>query len=260
MSKNLSNGFKFNTTDIMVIHKCIQDFRELLTPMVYDKTTQYFAEETSLMYDTNTLNNAKSHGIFNETYQKFIQKQDEVRVKAIRDPSVDFQFSITVIPTNGAFYGLFYTEQTDFADLWAELGLVKEFAWYNHTTRPETYSEEQWKTREDIWDTLLESTGGVPALSGFTYSVIQAETTIVPKITDVLRIIPSITDRTSLMARDNMFKRFCKDITITQNTVMDTYNDFVDYMDTDKGKKNYDDEIGRMSSRLKLILTEQEIM
>jgi len=75
-----------------------------------------------------------------------------------------------------------------------------------------------------------------------------------------MKEIPSITDRTELCARDKMFKRFAKDKKISNNNVMKFYREFVEFLDTDEGKKKYDDEIGRMSSRLKLVLTEQELM
>jgi len=260
MSKNISNGFVFNTTDIMEIHNAIAEFRKQLQPLVYDKTVQYFADECAAKYDYNTIDNKKSHGVFNEIYQQFIEKQDEVRVKAVRDPSVDFQFSISIIPTDDKFYGLFYTEQVDFVNLWSDNDLVSEYIWFNHSERPDIYTDEEWKEREAKWEVLLEPAGGVPSLAGFTYSVIQEQTTIIPKIQDVMKEIPSITDRTELCARDKMFKRFAKDKKISNNNVMKFYREFVEFLDTDEGKKKYDDEIGRMSSRLKLVLTEQELM
>jgi len=260
MSKNISNGFVFNTTDIIEIFDALIEFRKVLEPLVYDKTVQYFADECTLDFDTKTLNNDKIRGIYNEVYQRFTVKQDEVRVKAVRDPSVDFQFSILIIPSEDRFYGMFYTEQEDFTKLWSEHPLINEYIWYTHSERPENYTEDEWTERGDTWDNLLKSVGGVPALSGFTYSVIQEQTNVIPKIVDVIKAIPSITDRTALMARDVMFKRFAKDKTVSGNNVIKIYGEFVEYMDTDKGKKVYDDEIGRMSSRLKLLITEEELM
>ena len=260
MSKNVSNGFVFKTTDLMEIHNTIDEFRKQLQPLVYDKTAQYFADECTARYDYNTIDNKKSHGIFNEIYQQFIQKQDEVRVKAVRDPSVDFQFNIIVIPTKDKFYGLFYTEQVDFVNLWTENDLVDEYIYYNHQDRPDTFTEDEWKEREAKWGELLDPAGGIPALAGFTYSVIQEQTVVVPKIKDVISKIPSIANRTELCARDKMFKRFAKDKKFSDNNVIKLYGEFVEYLDTDEGKKKYDDEIGRMSSQLKIILTEQELM
>ena len=260
MSKNISNGFVFNTTDIMEIHNAIGEFRKQLQPLVYEKVVQYFADECTATYDFNTVDNKKCHGIFNEIYQQLVHKQDEVRIKAVRDPSVDFQFNIGVIPSDDKFYGLFYTEQIDFVNLWNDNDIVSEYIYFNHEERPDTFTEDEWKEREMKWDKLLEPAGGIPALAGFTYSVIQEQTILVPKIKDVINAIPPIKNRTELVARDRMFKRFAKGKKFTDNNVMKLYGEFVEYLDTDDGKQKYDDEIGRMSSQLKLILTEQELM
>lgn len=260
MSTKIHNGFVFNTTDLMEIYEHINEFRKQLQPLVYDKTVQYFAEECTTLYDMRSLSGEKIHGIFSEVYQNFKLKQDEVRVKMVRDPSVDFQFSITIIPTADKFYGLFYTEQSDFADMWADSDMVSEYVYYNNTDHPDGITEEEWDARGDMWDSLLNPFGDIPAEAGFTFSVIPEHTTDVPKIKDVVSNVTSITDRTAIRAKDNMFKRFCKDKKITGNNVMKIYSEFTDYMMTDEGVKKYDDEIGRMSSKLKLVLTEQEIL
>lgn len=260
MSIKLHNGFVFNTSNLMEIYEHVNEFRKQLQPLVYDKTVQYFAEECTSLYDIKSLSGDKIHGIFNEVFQNFTMKQDEVRVKMVRDPSVDFQFSITVIPTADKFYGLFYTEQKDFADMWADYDMVSEYIYYNNTDQPDGITDEEWKARGDTWDSLLDPFNGIPAQAGFTFSIIPDQTFDVPKIKDVIKNVPPIIDRTAIRAKDNMFKRYCKDKKITGNNVIKIYTEFTDYMMTDEGVKRYDDEIGRMSSQLKLVLTEQELM
>lgn len=260
MSTKIHNGFVFNTTDIMEVYEHINEFRKKLQPLVYNKTVQYFAEECTILYDMKTLSGGKIHGIFNEVFTQFTVKQDEVRVKMVRDPSVDFQFSIVVIPTKDKFYGMFYTEQKDFADLWSKSDMITPYIYYNNVDRPEDITEDEWNERGKVWDSLLDPFNAIPSQAGFTFSVIPDQTYDVPRIKDVINAIPSITDRVAARARDNMFKRFGKDKTITSNNVIKVVREFNEYMKTDESEKKYEDEQGRMSSQLKLVLTEQEIM
>jgi len=260
MSTKLHNGFVFKSNDIREIRDTIDEFRKKIEPLVYNKTVQYFAEECSMLFDLNTINNKKNTGIFSTIYQQFSQKQDEIRVKGVRDPSVDFQFSLVVIPSEDKFYGLFYTEQKEFADLWAENELVSEYIYYNNVDEPEDISIEDWNKRGEVWDSLLDPYNGIPSKAGFTFEVIQEITFDIPKTTEVVDAMSSIKDRASIRARDNMFKRFCEKKKITGNNVMKVYREFVDYMTTDEGEKKYDDEIGRMMSQLKLTIVERDLV
>lgn len=260
MSIKLHNGFVFKSNDIREIRDTIDEFRKKLEPLVHNKTVQYFAEECSMLFDLNTINNKKNTNILSTIYQQFSQKQDEIRVKRTRDPSVDFQFNIVVIPSEDKFYGLFYTEQKDFADLWSQNKLVSEYIYYNNADEPEGISVEEWKERSDVWDSLLDEHNYVPSIAGFTFEVIQEITFDIPKTTEVVDAISSIKDRASVRARDNMFKRFCENKKFTDNNVMKIYREFVDFMTTDEGEKKYDDEIGRMMSQLKLTITERDLV
>lgn len=260
MSTKIHNGFVFNTTDIMEVYKIVNDFRKQLQPLVYDKTVQYFAEECTASYDIKTISGEKVKGIFLDIHNQFTNKQDEVRIKQVRDASTDFQFSLVVIPTADKFYGLFYTEQPDFADLWAAQSSVSEYIYYDNADEPDGISLDDWKERGKVWDSLLDPFGNIPSQAGFTFNIIPEQTYDLPNIQDILKVVPSISERIAVRTKDTLFKRYCKNKKFSTNNVIKIYNEFVDYMLTDEGEVKYDDEQNRMSSKLRLTLTEQEFM
>lgn len=260
MSIKLYNGFVFKSNDIREIRNNINEFRKQLEPLVYQKTVEYFADESYMLFDYNSTHGIPNKGILTQIYRKFAEKQDEVRVKGVRDPSVDFQFNVIVIPSEDKFYGLFYTEQTDFAKLWKESDLYEEYMYWNNTDQPEDITVEEWRERGDVWESLLAEHHYVPALAGMSFSVIQEQTYDIPKTTEVVDAIPSINDRASVRARDNMFKRFGEKKKMTDNNVMKIYKEFLTFMDSDEGKKKYEDEVGRVITSLKLRIEEKDLV
>jgi hypothetical protein len=200
--KTLYRGFKFRTNDLLEIHERIMEWRQELEGRHRQALASLFAKLAVAMVDREALKPGTYAGKvpLAEAWSGVWDMQREVKAKGLRNPLVDFDFSISILPHGGEVFGIVYTDQHEWFDLWLAKDFVTEFAYWNSGDAPEEIGAEEWERRGDIWRAILEDNGyRTPAMSGFS-----AECTrdgLHPTTEEIVASAPSFEYRVAEMAR-----------------------------------------------------------
>lgn len=215
MSTKIYYGFRFTTMDFRRIHKYLMEFRAELEPLVQDKYAQFLAYRCATMYDRLIMGmhpgcdkddsrNPCSHGVFVEAFQEFEERRREVAKTGLRDPIIDLEVSMAIIPIPMKTLGIIYTEQNEFRELWFNKPFVKEYGYWNNTDMPEELTTRQWNRREKDWDAALEHFDGIPSMNGFGIDC-TAKYAGRPDAEQVLSLMPPHSKRAKSIAKSKMF-------------------------------------------------------
>lgn len=178
MSTKIYNGFRFKTNDLRKVFKEISGFRIMLQPIAEKKAGEAVTRIAVEILDDVCCGMIKKNEytekkIFNRNAPVYALNQYMERVKkmkssGVRDPEVDFDFEMAILPMKNQILGIYYTEQEYFADLWNSSHFVEDYHYQNQTDRPKNISASDWNKRRIDWDKALALFHGVPSMNGFT--------------------------------------------------------------------------------------------
>lgn len=86
----------------------------------------------------------KAHQLIKKRYQA-------IQETGHRDPVVDFDFELIVIPDGTKMIVLLYTEQKAFQTYWESLPEVSYYGYWNNSDPDKDTSPEEWKQRKMDW-------------------------------------------------------------------------------------------------------------
>jgi hypothetical protein len=125
-----------------------------------------------------------------EAWSDLMGRANDIVKPGRRDPSVDFDFEVTLFPFDDAILGISFTEQSDFHALWLAQSDVEEYGYWNNTDKPETVSESEWESRADAWDVVLPGYA-TPAQSGLALTLCVGGALLAYPVEDVDGLLPS---------------------------------------------------------------------
>lgn len=128
-------------------------------------------------------------------------RQKDIRATGLRDPQVDFDFSLSLHPHQDGLYGLVFSERQNWIDSFLESAEITRLPYWDNTDRPEHLDAAQWAARGDLWKSILDrDPSGRPAQAGFTAEMSPADT-LGPPIEDLVDAQPTLDRRIELMAQ-----------------------------------------------------------
>ncbi|NTF17813.1 hypothetical protein G6L37_05320 [Agrobacterium rubi] len=205
MSTKIYNGFKLREHDMARIHQILMDWRTELRLLHQQAASRFIAEIATNMIDEETLEPGchKGETPFTKGLSLLWDMQAEVKKTQRRNPVVDFEFCISLLPFEGGIYGIAYTEQHAWRDLWMSKPFVEDFAYWDNTDKPDEVSEADWDERGRVWDAILASAIlTAPSMAGFSADCTHE--TLFPEIGGVMEMVPSFEDRSSRRAKFNV--------------------------------------------------------
>lgn len=260
MSTKIYNGFKLKITDIFELHEKMNELRAEFKPMVKSKMVDFFVDIVAHSIDHNTLHpSGNSFSPYQLAFNKFNEQQEEVRTRRFNDSFVDYSFALCIFPFEGNFYGMYYTNQQDFAEIWKDKPYVEDFHYQNQSDQPEEISEEEWNERERIWNGILDI-NDIPSLNGFEYKIVLEETYDYPNVQEVINALPSFEKRVEEQAKNESYTTFLKGKTVSTNNVMKMFREFREYCETDEGKRVMEENRIRVSNNLKKYISHEMVM
>lgn len=109
----------------------------------------------------------ESNNIFREMF-------NNAKNKSIREPFVDFDFTIIIFP-NGLCMP--FMDNDIVRKVWRkqfDAGIVEDYGYWDNTDPDENCTEEQWKKRYDDWcEALHPNMDGVPCYTGISIDVVS---------------------------------------------------------------------------------------
>ncbi len=112
MSTKIYTGLKFTTTDFFEVQDILSSYREKVSEVIKEKVASFLITRSVDMFDRHVVESKESgkYSFYSEAYFELIERQSEIEKTGRRDPSVDFEVSVVVLPFNGEFYGVCYAE------------------------------------------------------------------------------------------------------------------------------------------------------
>jgi hypothetical protein len=202
MSTKIFNGFRFADPDLATIHRQIMEWRAELRPLHQQAANRFVAELAIAAIDEERLRPGSHSGQIPvmEGISKLWDMQAEVRKTQRRNPAVDFEFTISLMPFEGQVYGIVYSEQQEWLRLWMAKPFVIDFSYWDNTDPPEEVSEQDWAERGRVWDAILsEAVFTAPSMAGFAADCTHEA--LSPDIDNVVNELPSFQERISRTAR-----------------------------------------------------------
>lgn len=91
------------------------------------------------------------------TYQLWLTlRENLLRDRGLRVPTIDTDFSLTLIPSEQGLLGVAYTEHEDWYRQWCSHPGVEEYAYWDNADRPDGISELEWEARGLAWEVLTK--------------------------------------------------------------------------------------------------------
>lgn len=167
MSTKIYTGVKFASNNIYEIFKSLIDIRkECIEIGMNHLTGNRFGTLRSYMLIEKLFYRRTRDIVFG------LQKSFDKTNRPHFHPS--FLFNIVIYPhPSGQFYGAYFDDNiSEYHKLLFDKKIVTDFHYQNQADRPEDISEEDWNTRETIWDELL-SHGHSFSENGFIFEIVQ---------------------------------------------------------------------------------------
>jgi len=261
MSTTIYNGFKFNTNIIDEVHFHMTELRKEFKQITDSMLLEQMTEECFSIYDRRTMTPSldRSEPVMNVVVNEMYKRQEEVRVKQIRNPSIDFSFEICVFPHDDQFYAQFFTEQGSLTKILKDKDYYEDFVYWNNVDEPTGMDSDEWEARGQTWNEILEPVGYVPSRAGFTYEIVPLSGLINLDSQTIIDNAPGIIVRAERIAKDNVYKKFAANRKINTTNVMKIYNGFVQHIKSEKGTAELKLETEFVAKNLKLVLTTRDL-
>jgi len=246
MSTKLLNGFKFKSNDIFEVYKNLSSLRTKCAEISKEKSLEYQAVRSTTLLDRFCFYREKFEKPptpLVDCYLELIERIKKVKEKGHRDPEIDFDFEVVVLPHSGSLYGLYFTEQKEFKNLLTSADFLEDFSYWDHTDKDEKVSEKDWQHRANVWDGIFQDTW-TPAEVGFSIHLSDVSAICnTANIKDVLSKVPSVTVRLKDLVTDLLFEERVKTSAIELNSsnVIKEYGEYKTWLDSEEGQRVFED-------------------
>lgn len=264
MSTKIYNGIRFTTSNLISLHRKIAKFQAELEPLALKKLTKVMATIAAESYDDLLIKREKPEtfkGKYIIGYARDIvdKRNKEVQQTRRRDPAIDMDFNVCVMPCGRSLLGIIYTEHDDFTEKFMKMCPAEEYAYWNNTDRPDNLTATEWHKRKKDWDKALE-TYGIPAMNGYTINCLRDFLPWLIDNEDILKAIPSYAYRTKRIATDFTVSALCKKLKIDKvkeyGKIVMTYSEVCD----GKHKALYEKQLRKVKNILPKRITKVELM
>lgn len=261
MSTKIYDGFRFKQVTFEEIDRDIQAWRERIKTLTVETSAKIIAERVVEEIDAATSNGKELEPrILGRALVDIWDRQREIKKTGRRDPRVDLDFNLVILPDDGKFYGIFYTEQSDWSDEFRSLPWFEEFGYWNNTDKPDELTDEQWMYRREVWERIFPRFQ-TPAQRGYC-----AECAYTPDWSNMVDLVPKYIPPKETRARQRgkhdainyyLTKHYPKvDDQKRVSLIMSMYMEATDWLKTDEGKAFWDQRTKDLLPGLRDITTD----
>lgn len=161
MGDRIYQGFRLATDSFVEALRIVDTFR----PWVQEQ-----AENQLDAYMARTMAADKVDSI--SAFDKWQDRRKEVGRTRMRNPAVDTDFTVVLVPRGGILLGRVYTEQRDWQAQWYELSGVEEYSFWDNMEKPDDVSDKDWAARDKAWASLTDEP---LSMQGFTIELVSPE-------------------------------------------------------------------------------------
>ncbi len=211
MSTVIAHGFRFRTSDFSEVDAFVRTLRTTYRKKAEDAFARKLADDAIAIVDaaaTAGFRSKISEDLSKNATSPMAAAWDnykEIRSERIDRGyrSVDYDFSVQMVVMfhDGQFYGLLFTEQSDWRKEIFDLPLIEHLPYWNNTDPPSGVSDEAWRARGDLWDAVL-GPAGIPSEAGFTATIVNQKWMLAPALDVLVASVPDFDQRVNRVARE----------------------------------------------------------
>lgn len=191
MSTKIHNGLKLTNISLLELRDFSARLREKIRPVHEELYGKVIAEICTEIIDTRTLQPDDCKELEEKRYGRtagmstplsiaeFHMRDRQRKIKATqeRDPEVDFDCKLCILPIKGTLLAMPFTEQNEFLKVISSMEEVSEYGYCNNSDQPEGISKRSWNSRRDNWNKALPGIG-IPSKNGFIIQLTHDDVSI----------------------------------------------------------------------------------
>ncbi|MDD5453877.1 MAG: hypothetical protein PHW62_00030 [Candidatus Ratteibacteria bacterium] len=275
MSTKIYNGYYIDQRDLLALNKFSMKLRKAIREKQKELYARKLVDLATETYDTRTLIKAgyykpeeedektRANIAWYVAYSTIEERYQKTQGTLTRDVDYDLTCDVTVIPTKTKILAMVHAEQPEFHKVFENLKGVHKYAyWDGDSDIPDGLTEKEFSDRGKEWDKAMPS--GIPSMYGFNIACTQQFLPWIER--DVFFMIAPIApleERVKEHAKEIVSRRFFKHTiqgdTAPLNEIVPRVSEWIDYMESDDGKKEIETIKEELRAYLKNPLTPEDL-
>jgi hypothetical protein len=234
MSMNI-NGFRFKQSNLLKIHQELFALRPAIREAQNVLEDKFLATLMVTAIDRAVIGIADALRPYSFAQDERDRRQKRMRETGQRDPAVDYDMSVVILPFRRRVYATTYADN-GLGDILLSAGIYEPYGYWDSSDGPEDVSASAWRRRGKLWkDILAQDMFGRPGQIGITFECNHGFRAL--DIDSILKQVPSIEKRAAGVARERVQRRHAPMIEGEgPEFVMQRYYKVSDYLRTPEGK------------------------
>lgn len=266
MSTKIYDGVRLRVSGLSELHEKINEWRKTVAELQKRHDTRCAAIIATEAIDDAAVKDEVVYGALWGAWMKIEDRRGEVQRTMRRDPAVDTEFSLAILPmtARSTILAIPYCEQRDWVEQFNNLPWVERFPYWDNVDPPSHLSEDQWEMRRYLWDEALSADPlKRPGNCGFGVDCLPTHGGY-PILEEAIEFIPPWERRVSRLANPRSFNRWCEAKTLPGETLKSTIYALMREHDlwveqTDEGRAHYADAVAEIEGKLKRDLSVDDL-
>lgn len=158
MSTRIYQGVRLKTTSLAKVQVIVEEFRP------------WVVAQAEARFDTFISNLEAEGKSWREAYDIWQDRRRRIKTTGQRDPFIDTEFSLSILPSGRNMLGIVYTEQRPWLEAFYAHPGVEEYGYWDNTDGLEDVSEQAWEGRRRAWDVLKD---GPVSMQSFSIELVN---------------------------------------------------------------------------------------
>lgn len=159
MSTKIYDGLKFKAKTIEELFPKIMELRKNVQNIVKKNYYRCIGNTVTFIIDEELLgkrtNSSEKHSPLSLAINSIDERRNHLKKTGIRDPEVDFDFSIVLFIHETGIYGIPFCDNKDILQSFLDMDLATPFGYWDNVDPDEECSEEEWEVRKKVWSDLI---------------------------------------------------------------------------------------------------------
>lgn len=155
MSTKIYGGFRFVPSDLNEIHTLLMAYRPTVKEAVHEAKCRFLAVTAADLIDKAALDRERARYPLSAAHDDLRKRQKDVKETGLRDPAIDFDLKLAVMPYGERVYGIVFCEQGAWRKAFLAQPWIERWPYWDNTDQPEGVSRREWSERGKVWDAVL---------------------------------------------------------------------------------------------------------
>lgn len=266
MSIKIYDGLRLHVSGLGDLHEKINEWRKTVAELQKNHDNRCAAIIATEAIDDAAMKGEVAYGPLWDAWLKIEDRRAEVARTKRRDPAVDTDFSLAVLPmtARSTVLGIVYCEQRSWVRQFLDLPWVELFPYSDNGDRPADVTEDQWEMRRYLWEEALSNDPlRRPGNCGFGVDCLPMHGGY-PILEEAAACIPPWEKRVSRLANPLSFKRWCDlrqmDTAELRNSIFTAIQEHDLWVEqTDEGRAHYAIAVAEIEGKLKRDLSGDDL-